>query len=167
MGDFTMTAAEVLEAIRHHHRRAAIVSEVVISDHDWVEHFARETGGRAERRIDALMFASLQRTAIEIKVSKPDVARESWGKVGPWVRVTHRFVYAVPAGLIEHPPYYRAGLWWVYPDGRIEVRRKAKPNPYPEPLPQHVVQALAYRSLGRSPIDGTESDQSELEVIDG
>lgn len=159
-----MTAAMVLDALQHHHRTAALVPEVVIHDDYpvWAE-LEPKHGEPYTRRIDALMFDSLQRTAIEIKVSAADAKRETYNKVQPWRRVVHRFVYAVPAGLIEHPPIWGCGLWWVYPPchpfphGRVEVRRKATIKPSPEPLPQHVVQALAYRAVGKSPITSQEN----------
>lgn len=150
-----MNAADVLAALRKHHRDAALVPEVVIHDDypTWAE-LPYGHGQPYTRRIDALMFDSLERTAIEIKVSKADAARETWEKVQPWRRVCHRFVYAVPAGLIEHPPVYGCGLWWIHdptamhPHGRVEVRRRVSINKTPEPLPQHVIQALAYRAVG-------------------
>lgn len=146
-----MTAAEVLEVLRRHHRGAALVPEVVIGDGDyWLNPVDGDR--KYTRRIDALMFDSLVRTAIEIKVSVADAKRDSYGKLAPWLKVCHRVYYAVPAGMIEHPPVYNAGLWWVWPDGRVEVKKKAKLNQTPEPLPQHVVQALAYRAVGRSSI---------------
>lgn len=136
-----MTAAEVFDAIREKYPEAALVPELTIRSelHDksaWC------------RRIDALMFDNLQRTAIEIKVSRADVKRESFEKVYPWRRVTHRFVYAVPAGLIEKPPFWGPGLWWVHDDGKVEVVRKCQVNRYPEPLPQLVVQNIAFRAAG-------------------
>lgn len=147
-----MTAHEVLTLVTRHHNEAAIVPEVTLA----VDALHRESyddtnaNGHAhyERRIDALMFHNLQRTAIEVKVSRTDAARDTYAKVDPWRRVTHRFVYAVPAGLIDTPPVYGAGLWWVHPDGRVEVKRKCQTNRYPEPLPQRVVQTLAYRATG-------------------
>lgn len=152
-----MTAAEVLAALCKHHSGSALVPEVVI--HDDYPVWAELPNGHGEpytRRIDALMFDSLQRTAIEIKVSKADVARETFQKVQPWRRVVHRFVYAVPAGLILNPPIYGCGLWWVHENGRVEVKRKARLQTTPEPLPQHVVQALAYRAVNRSSIQRQE-----------
>ncbi len=147
-----MSAAEVLAALRLHHSTAALVSEVTIFDDFGVEAGTPDAPRPSTRRIDVLMFQNLMRTAIEIKVDLADVKRETWAKVTPWWRVCHRFVYAVPAGLIEQPPVYGAGLWWVHPDGVVEVRRKAKVSNTPEPLPQRVVQNLAYRSLGKSTI---------------
>ncbi|SKL83003.1 hypothetical protein [Mycobacteroides abscessus] len=159
-----MNAADVLTALRKHHSGAALVPEVVIhDDHPTWAELHDGHGQPYTRRIDALMFDSLERTAIEIKVSKADAARETWAKVQPWRRVCHRFVYAVPAGLIEHPPVYGCGLWWIheptamYPHGRVEVRRKVSINKTPEPLPQHVVQALAYRAARVAIIKRAES----------
>lgn len=147
-----MTAGGVMDALRLHYDKAALVPEVVIADDYpyWLDDDEAVKRDPLTRRIDALMFdTALMRTAIEIKVSKADAARESWRKVYPWRRVVHRFVYAVPAGLIEHPPVYGCGLWWVHPNGRVEVRGKAKVNNAPEPLPQHVIRALAYRAVNK------------------
>jgi hypothetical protein len=151
-----LTAGDVLDALRSHHKGAALVPEVVISDEDGRMTSTAENRLPTTRRIDALMFDSLLRTAIEVKVSVADAKRDTWQKVWPWMRVTHRFVYAVPAGLIEHPPVYGCGLWWVHPSGRVEVKRKAKVSHTPEPLPQQVVQALAYRACGRTSISPVE-----------
>lgn len=151
-----MKAQEILQAIRHHHRRSALVPEVVINSRDYAgyEAWLADPQDRPRpthtRRIDALMFDGPQRTAIEIKVSRADVKRESWQKVAPWLEVTHRYIYAVPAGLIEmnEVPHYQAGLWWIHDDGKVEVRRKAQVRKYPEQLPQQIVTALAYRAAG-------------------
>lgn len=142
-----MIASEVLAAIRIAYPQVALVPEVTI--YDEIARATERIEGEhmpVTRRIDALMFSTLQRTAIEVKVSKADASRETWEKVRPWMACTHRFVYVVPAELIEHPPVYGAGLWWVHANGRVEVRRKASINHYPEPLPQGVVQNLAYRA---------------------
>lgn len=158
-----ITASQILQALRSHHSKAALVPEVVIGTRDhaaWEAYYAAlDAGETAEspvetRRIDALMFDGLQRTAIEIKIDRADVKRESWRKVAPWREVVHRFIYAVPAGLIEanEVPVYGCGLWWVHPDGQVEVRRRAQIQKYPEPLPQNVISALAYRAAGVSRI---------------
>jgi hypothetical protein len=150
-----MKAIDVLAAIRRAHSRAAIVHEVVIHDGLWEE---RAGASKPTRRIDALMFDSLQRTAIEIKVSKADLVRDNWQKRAPWIAVTHRFVYAMPADLYDTLPspselytqygfdLYGCGVWRVTEDGGVSVARKAKVNPHPEPLPQQVIQSLAYRA---------------------
>lgn len=140
------TSAEILAAIRKKYPRTAVVPELTI---DVPEYYEDRVGLKEYRRIDALMFDGLQRTAIEVKVSAADWKRESMAKYGPWTRVSHRFIYAVPAGLVAPASAYRgAGIWWVHPDGRIEVKRKARINNHPEPLPNMVIQRLAYRAAG-------------------
>lgn len=145
-----MKASDIFDAIRRKYAQNALVPEVTISDFDWLENL--DVHAKPTRRIDALMFDSFERTAIEIKVSRTDFKREHSGKYMPWVRVTHRFIYAVPEGLIEPSEVwdlggnYQAGLWYVHEDGTLTVARKAKSNKHPEPLPQQVVQALAYRA---------------------
>ncbi|MCP3810785.1 hypothetical protein NLX62_00260 [Mycobacteriaceae bacterium Msp059] len=146
------TAADVLAILRRKHFRAALVPEITVVD-EWCDAYPSNVHWVGERpiytrRIDALMFETRIRTAIEIKVTRADAKRENFRKVRPWRQVTHRFVYAVPAGLIDHPPVHGCGLWWVHADGRVEVRRNAVINRTPEPLPQQVVQALAYRAAG-------------------
>lgn len=143
-----MDAAFILRALRAHHHQAAIVSEVLMGDEEWLDQYSQGLSNKSSRRIDGLMFRTLERTAIEIKVSKADFLQDDWNKRRPWMRVTHRFVYAVPAGLVD-APHYGCGLWWVHEDGQVEVRTRAKRNPTPEPLPQQVVQALAYRAMNR------------------
>lgn len=161
-----MKAKEVMKAIRLKYRGNAIVPEVVLGVDEVTMHDAREAHladpenvAREPyyRRIDGLMFDGPQRTAIEVKVSKADVKRETISKVLPWKKVTHRFIYAMPANLIdlyamnEYPhALYGCGIWWIHEDGSVEVARKAIINKYPEPLPQHVITALAYRATPKS-----------------
>lgn len=140
-----MNAKDVLAAIQSHHSDAAIVHEIQLNDHDWLDRHEAGSKPVRSRRIDALMFKSLERTAIEAKVTKADFEADVWAKRAPWLRVSHRFIYAVPAGLIQYP-HHGCGLWWIHDDGRVEVKKKATINRTPEPLPQHVVQALAYRA---------------------
>lgn len=105
----------------------------------------RPDGHRWTRRIDALMFQSLERTAVEIKVSKADFNRDTYWKRRRWQEVTHRFIYVIPEGLDVMSPH-GCGLWTVSEDGKIRVVKKAIVNKTPEPLPQQVVQSLAYRA---------------------
>ena len=89
------------------------------------------------------------RTAIEVKADAPDAGRESWAKIRPWMMVARRFVYAVPAGLIDRPPVgadQRSGLAWVHNGGRVEWKRKRKINHSPEALPQLTMFNLAWRA---------------------
>lgn len=147
-----MDAKFIMAALRAHHSNAAIVEEVVIKDHLWDERTAE---GTPSRRIDALMFDGLQRTAIEVKVTLADWKRDHYRKRAPWMAVTNRFVYAVPLSLYETVAdrfgplsidVWNCGIWAVDDAGRVKAVRKAQVRPTPEPLPQHVVQALAYRA---------------------
>lgn len=143
-----MKATDVMDALDKHWDQAAIVPELNITDGVTMR----------VRRIDALMFQGKVRTAIEIKVDRADVKREVWAKYRPWYNVVHRFIYAVPAGLIERPPFQQAGLVWVHPDGRVEMKKRAKINQTPEPLPQLVVQNLAYRAVGKTTVGAGETE---------
>lgn len=154
-----MDAKFVLDAVAAAHRDAAIVREVVISDHLWDERLAESA---PTRRIDALMFNSLQRTAIEVKVTLADWKRDSYRKRAPWAAVTNRFVFVVPKELHDkvagqygthNLDVWDCGVWTVDEDGRVQVVKKARVRPHPEPLPQHVVQALAYRAVKREGAD--------------
>lgn len=108
-----------------------------------------------ERRIDALMIDSkASRTAIEIKVTRSDFKADTAEKRGPWEAVTHKFVYAVPKGLVspEEVPSH-CGLWEYDPSesgfGRwqhgITVAKRAKLNKSAADLPDYLVRSL----LGR------------------
>lgn len=146
-----VTASQILDALRAKYPRNAIVPELTITD-----RWSREQPGLATvygRRIDALMFDGGQRTAVEIKVSKADARRETWHKTAPWRNITHRFIYVTTPdiefndiGTPEHQPNWDCGHWVVHPDGKVEVKRKAKINKYPEPLPNDVILRLAYRA---------------------
>ncbi|GGH34118.1 hypothetical protein [Microbacterium album] len=147
-----MDAQFILDAIRRAHPDAAVVPEVVIHDHLWDE---RRAEAKPIRRIDALMVRSLQRTAIEVKVSLADWKRDTYRKRAPWVAVVNRFVFAVPKSLhdqiggnygMHQLDTWDCGVWTVDENGRVEVVKKAKVRPHPEPLPQQVVQTLAFRA---------------------
>lgn len=144
-----MNADDILNALRKAWPTAAIVPELEITDeHELANLYNPEGHDSLRRRIDALMINQQIRTAIEIKVSRADAKRETWAKIRPWKRVTHRFLYAVPAGLLDTSPVIDAsiGIVWVHPDGTIEWRRKCKINHVPEPLPGLVVENIARRA---------------------
>lgn len=143
-----MDAKFILNAIQRHHSQTAIVPELTIGDTDWLDHWTEGDKPISNRRIDALMFSSLQRTAIEIKVTKADFKADTWAKRRAWARVVHRFVYAVPEGLDVKAPY-NCGLWRVSESGRVTVETNAKIQKYPEHLPQDVIQRIAYRAAGK------------------
>lgn len=151
-----MDAEFILKALRRHHHTAAIVPEITIEDFDLpdtnepTDHLFMSATGTPEghklnRRIDALMFESLIRTAIEIKVSVADFNRDTYWKRRAWQRVTHRFVYAVPHDLAVQAPA-GCGLWRVDDHGIVTVATRAVISKVPDPLPQTVVQRLAYRA---------------------
>lgn len=158
-----MDSSFILDAIRNAHPRAAIVPEAVISDNLWDE---RTGVSKPSRRIDALMFSSLQRTAIEIKISKADLLRDTYMKRAPWMAVTHRFVYAMPRSLYEslgplgNIDIWNCGIWTVDDGGRVATARRAVVNHHPEPLPLLTVQALAYRAarMAVAAVPGGESN---------
>lgn len=203
----TVTAEEILTAIRQRYSKAAIVSEVVVADEfeyanmrrfraqqfalDTPRRLARMIGvdfdevigtapdgtvtredvvchasiqpvpdvlpdgwtmneSKLIRRIDGLMLESGKYTAIEIKVSRADFKRDTEEKRRMWRSITHRFVYAVPKGLVdpsEVPTY--AGLWEYDPSDpytSIKSVKRAVTNKQCLPLPQQVVTAMFYRS---------------------
>ena len=106
------------------------------------------------RRIDGLMLdGGGTRTAIEVKISRSDFLRETEEKRRPWRKITNRFIYATPAGLLKPAEIPDGcGLWEV--DGNtVRIVKRAKSNPKPEPIPHQVLVALAYR-LNRKPSEG-------------
>lgn len=150
-----MKAADVLAAIHRHHDGAAIVHEVVLNDRKTVEAFCGFGSSRLGaddlfyRRIDALMVKSGQRTAIEVKVSRADYARETERKRAVWQAICHRFVYAVPAGLLtpEEVPD-GIGLWEVYDSAPyVRVAKRAKVHSGPDPIPDQLFVAMCYRAM--------------------
>lgn len=106
-----------------------------------------------ERRIDALILDS-HRTAVEIKVTRSDFKADTEEKRAPWVHYTHKFVYAVPTGLVtsdEVPDY--CGLWYVDPEAvrrypwqhGVTVVKRAKVRKEPADLPAYLVKSLMGR----------------------
>ena len=102
-----MDAHDVLAALSRAWKESAIIPELTITDTRelYRELEKGEKHGPLKRRIDALMFSpDGMRTAIEAKADVADAQREAWAKIRPWMMVAHRFVHAVPAGLIDRPP---------------------------------------------------------------
>jgi hypothetical protein len=167
-----MTADEILDIIEDK-AKGAFVRELGIYDQEVVSRqaarfeawHASRTDPSIEvpehcqdasiRRVDGLDFSSVMRTAFEVKVSRSDWKRESTEKRRAWKLVTHRYIYASPAGVIpvdEVPE--DCGLWWIHLDPvagtdrtvpRIEVMRKAPRNSEPLDLPWRVALNLCYR----------------------
>lgn len=123
-----MNASHILDSIRAKYPNNALVPELTISDPRRFDYWlpaeeTRERGILPYRRIDALMFQSFERTAIEVKISRADYRLDTEEKRWPWQRVVHRFVYAVPADLDVMSPH-GCGLWKVHPDGRIDIAKR-------------------------------------------
>lgn len=146
------TASGILDAIRARYPNTALLREVCLNDPtaikpgddgwDWTSKQPPSM-----RRIDGLLFqGNQQRTAIEVKVSRADFLRETDAKRDPWRAVVHRFVYATPVGLVRPDEIPTGcGLWTVDADGRVKVVVRARVNKTPEPIPGHVLTAMAYR----------------------
>jgi hypothetical protein len=138
----------ILSAIKKKYPGCAIVPELS------VDTVSRSDTGASLRRIDALMLdGNGQRTAIEIKISVADTKNEKWEKHEPWRRITHRFIYVVPEGMLDNynkivglTGMSTCGVWSVSPEGKITIQRNAVINKYPEALPQNVVTRIAYRA---------------------
>lgn len=160
MVDVLISAKFILQSIRKKYPQSALVPEISIEDYhlldtgdparsSYMPNSAPPEEYKSLRRIDALMFETLIRTAIEIKVTKADFNRDTYWKRRAWQNVTHRFIYVVPHYLDVMSPH-GCGLWKVHPSGKIEIVKKAIMNKTPEPLPQTVIQRLAYRAANNS-----------------
>ncbi len=161
-----MTAAAILDAIEVKHGRCALIRELMVNDQELiaVRDHCRVTGDYSDypndcvwaRRIDGLLLdGSGTRTAIEVKISRADFARETDAKRDPWRRVTNRFVYVTPAGLLHRSEVPSGcGLWEVDDAGRVHVRVRARINKSPSPVPHQVLVALAYRLIRSQTING-------------
>lgn len=158
-----VTASGILDRIARAHPRCALIREVVVDDEiAWSQYRAAlaaltptelKAGASihvplpmTRRRVDGLLLkGSATRTAIEVKISHRDFRRESTSKRGVWQRITHRFVYAAPPGVIDPDEIPDGcGLWLVDADA-ITIAKRATINPEPDPLPYQVTVALAYR----------------------
>lgn len=176
-----MNATQILDAIARKHSKCALVREVVVEDQERraaqqafykrqhpgfgakyypdAEDYTEEKHGRILdthkpfRRIDGLMLdGGGTRTAIEVKISRADFLRETDEKRRPWQKITNRFVYAAPTGLLrpdEIPD--GCGLWEIGEHGAVTIARKARANKTPDPIPHQVLVALAYRLTRSNP----------------
>lgn len=162
-----MNAEFVIDACRKHMFRAAFVTEVTMTDPVVSEAWTALRAANAKkgtvtqeqvdlcvsrvpayRRIDALAVRAREWTAIEVKVTKKDFLAETEHKTRAWRSVTHRFVYAVPEGLVQ-PSEVPAGmgLWWVNEDGKVTVVKRATKNKNREPIPEQVLIAMCFRAM--------------------
>lgn len=166
-----MKAADVLEAIRRSNNGYPLLEELVITDWEAVEKYRKlldEATERAKltgdwdvrattmqgayaipqtRRIDGLLIGpNGQRTAIEVKVSRADYQRETHEKRRAWQAITHRFVYAVPEGLIAPDEVPTGiGLWYASTSGVVSAK-PCRINKAPADPPIQLFNALCYRA---------------------
>lgn len=174
-----MNATAVLDAIARKHSSCAFVREVVVEDSErqeaWRAFYKTQHPGFANkhwpgtpdytedherildthkpfRRIDALMLdGGGTRTAIEVKISRADFLRDTEAKRRPWRKITNRFVYATPAGLLKPEEIPDGCGLWEVEGNTVRIVKRAKSNPTPDPIPHQVLVALAYR-LNRIPL---------------
>ena len=99
------------------------------------------------RRIDALMWDSQQKTAVEVKISRADFFRDTDAKRDAWKRHTHRFVYLVPKGLIKLEELPLGCGLWEYENGSITVTKKAIINKEVQDFPESMVRYFAWRAF--------------------
>ena len=113
------------------------------------EHDSEYTfsNGSQYRRIDLLGLDSQHKwTAVEIKVSRADFARETYEKRHPWIKKTHRFVYAVPEGLVTPDEIPNGcGLWTIADNGQVTVAKKARVNRSRQEFPETFLRTLFWR----------------------
>lgn len=141
-----MNAAEVLVGVVSLFPQSCVFSEVTLRDEEWYSRYSEGQSALRTRRIDALAISeSGERVAVEVKVSLSDFRRDDWSKRAPWMSVTHRFYYAVPAGLRDYAPS-GCGLIWVHQDGTAEVVEEADLRMSANDLPHHVQMELYRRA---------------------
>jgi hypothetical protein len=118
------------------------------------------------RSIDVLLLRNWasgrtgrERIAVEVKVSRGDFFRDTATKRAPWEALTHRFAYAVPAGLIG-PDEVPAGCWLLEVTAQPCTCRRHAASPRrvhwhpqtagarrrPQPFGEHLVGYLARRA---------------------
>lgn len=175
-----VTASQILLGIRKKYAKFPVLREVSVNDpwyyanywryqidtYPWGASHAERAGvipadeidpnwshlAPSYRRIDALILDT-HRTAVEIKVTRSDFKADTEEKRAPWRHFTHKFVYAVPTGLVvpsEVPDY--AGLWYFdesaygeYPwQHGITIAKKAKRFDAYD-LPPYLIQSLMGR----------------------
>jgi hypothetical protein len=99
------------------------------------------------RRIDFLIFEGETITAVEMKISKADFRRDTEEKRRAWKKVTNRFVYLTPVGLLTPADIPEGcGLWEYQEDGSIVVTKRAKTNNTPAPFPPSMIKYFAWRA---------------------
>lgn len=163
--------------LRNKHPKAAVLTEVTVPDEEaaaiyrsalatrspyYKRKFRKEglsfdteipdgydiTKAKTSRRIDYLIFEGKTVTAVEMKTSKADFRRDTEEKRQAWRKVTNRFIYLTPEGLLKPediPP--GCGLWEVTNLGKIVTVKKATVTKNPEPMPASMVKYFAWRAF--------------------
>jgi hypothetical protein len=99
------------------------------------------------RRIDALIFESNTRTAVEIKISRADFFRDTDAKRAAWMKHTDRFIYLTPKGLINKEEIPEGCGLWEYENGKITVTKRATINKNVQDFPQSMFKYFAWRAF--------------------
>lgn len=170
------TSKELLLALRHKYRDAAVLAEVTMDDEQELERARtaevllypsmRKTYEKdglscdavlpdgyspyhaiTRRRIDALIFETKHRTAVEIKISRADFFRDTEAKRSAWMKHTHRFAYLVPKGLVKPEEVPDGCGLWEYENGVIAITKRAKINKGAEEFPAAMTKYFAWRAF--------------------
>lgn len=171
-----ITSKELLLALRNKFRDAAVLAEVTMDDEDELERVRtayvkiyphmkagyekegvtcnaelpdgyRVNEAITRRRIDALIFETKTRTAVEIKISRADFFRDTEAKRGAWLRHTHRFAYLVPKGLVKTEEVPDGCGLWEYENGIITITKRAKINKEAKEFPASMTKYFAWRAF--------------------
>ena len=129
---------------------------------------AKPGSSKSIRRIDALiLFRNGERWAVEIKVSKQDLAQELRRpeKTALWKEHAHAFYYAVPVGLLEYALESVPKGVGVMVCGRhsTEIARRARKNRTPTEIPYSTWRRIAGR-LGDAHIKKIEQDKNDTDT---
>lgn len=171
-----ITSKTLLQALRSKFPDAAILAEVTMEDEQELERVRTAAARRrpslraayetknlscdavlpdgydarnaiTSRRIDALIFESKSRTAVEIKISRADFFRDTEAKRSAWLQHTHRFIYLVPKGLVKVEEVADGCGLWEYENGKITILKRAKINKEAKDFPPSMVKYFAWRAF--------------------
>lgn len=129
---------------------------------------AKPGSDKSIRYIDALiLFRKGERWAVEIKVTKQDLAQELQRpeKTTLWREHTHAFYYAVPAPLVEWAlDNIPQGIGvMVCSDQSTQIVRRARKNKTPTEIPYSTWRRIAGR-LGDAHIKKIEQDKNDTDT---
>lgn len=176
MTNLKPTSKELLLALRQKYRDAAVLAEVTMDDEEELARLRAaevilypsrrkqyEKDGLScdavlpdgyspyhaitRRRIDALIFETKHRTAVEIKISRADFFRDTEAKRSAWVKHTHRFAYLVPKGLVKPEEVPEGCGLWEYENGVIVITKRAKINKTAQEFPASMTKYFAWRAF--------------------